>query len=343
MKKKIRKTLILTAKLLVAAALLALVIRKVHWSDYTGPGGHIRQGFATTISQADPYLLAVAMACFLLPLFILAFRWWYLLRLLRINISIREVVRLTFMGTFFNYVVPGAVSGDLVKAYYAAKHTDRKVAVLVSVFIDRALGLLEFVFLPAVVIAGMYAVGAEGIDRLATPAAIVACVLAVTVATLAVLLSGRLRRGLRLGKIISRLPMQKYITPAGEAVSLYGGQPMALARAVGITFVGQTVFIIGIMLSAWSLGIDIVWYKFFVYIPIIYIIASIPISPGGLGLVEFFYLTFFAVAAVSDSEVLALALTVRLIPMLCSLPGLVVALAGPKLPPPEQIRAELTD
>ncbi|MDY7010904.1 MAG: lysylphosphatidylglycerol synthase transmembrane domain-containing protein [Planctomycetota bacterium] len=343
MKKKFRKTLILTAKLLVAAALLVLVMRKVHWGDYPGPDGQDRQGFATTITQADPYLLTVATVCFLLPLFILAFRWWYLLRLQKIEISLREVARLTFLGTFFNYVVPGSVSGDLVKAYYAAKHTDRKVAVLVSVFIDRALGLLEFVLLPAVVIAVMYSVGADGTDRLTIPAVIVACVLAVTVATLAMLLSGRLRRFLRLGKIISRLPMQKYITLAGEAVGLYGRRPIVLTKAVGITFVGQTVFIIGIMLSAWSLGMDIAWYKFFVYIPIIYIIASVPISPGGLGLVEFFYLTFFAVAAVSESEVLALALTARLIPMLCSLPGLVVALTGPKLPPAEQIRAELTD
>ena len=153
MKKKSRKILILTVKLLVAAALLVLVIRKVHWSDYVGPDEQVRQGFATTISSADPYLLAASFVCFLTPLFILAFRWWYLLRLQRIEISLREVVRLTFLGTFFNYVVPGSVSGDLVKAYYAAKHTDRKIAVLVSVFIDRALGLLEFVLLPAVVIA----------------------------------------------------------------------------------------------------------------------------------------------------------------------------------------------
>ena len=346
MKKKIRKTLILTAKLLIAAALLAMVIRKVHWNDYDveidGRIEHVR-GFETTIAQADPYLLAAATVCFLTPLFILAFRWWYLLRLQRIDISLREVVRLTFLGTFFNYVVPGAVSGDLVKAYYAAKHTDRKVAVLVSVFIDRALGLLEFVLLPAVVIAVMYAVGTDGTDRLGIPAIIVSSVLAVTIVTLAVLLSGRLRRFLRLGKIISRLPMQRYIVLAGEAVSLYGRRPGALTKAVGITFVGQTVFIIGIMLSAWSLGLDIAWYQFFLYIPIIYIIASVPISPGGLGVVEFFYLAFFAVGAVSESEVLALALVARFVPMFCSLPGLVVALTGPKLPRTEQIRAELTD
>ncbi len=340
MKKKIRKTLILAAKLIVAAALLALVISKVHWSNYTGPDGIERQGFATTITQADPYLLAAAFVCFLLPLFILAFRWWYLLRLQKIEISLREVVRLTFLGTFFNYVVPGSVSGDLVKAYYAAKHTDRKVAVLVSVFIDRALGLLEFVLLPAVVIAVMYAVGADGTDRLGTPAIIVSAVLTVTVVTLAVLLSGRLRRFLRVGKIVSRLPMQRYITLAGEAVGLYGRRPAALAKAVGITFFGQTVFVIGIMLSAWSLGLDIAWYQFFLYIPIIYIIASVPITPGGVGLVELLYVAFFDVGA---SEVLALALTVRLIPMLCSLPGLVVALTGPKLPRAEQIRAELAD
>ena len=111
----------------------------------------------------------------------------------------------------------------------------------------------------------------------------------------------------------------------------------------GITKRKKTVFIIAIMLSAWSLGLDIAWYNFFLYIPIIYIIASVPISPGGLGVVEFFFLAFFAVGVVSESEVLALALVARFVPMFCSLPGLVVALTGPKLPRAEQIRAELTD
>ena len=67
--------------------------------------------------------------------------------------------------------------------------------------------------------------------------------------------------------------------------------------------------------------------------------------PGGLGVTETFYVTFFSSAAgstgVAASQILALALVARLIPMLVSLPGLAVALTGPKLPKAAQMKAEL--
>ena len=63
---------------------------------------------------------------------------------------------------------------------------------------------------------------------------------------------------------------------------------------------------------------------YFLFVPVIYIVAAIPISIGGLGLVEGMYVVFFAASTGADtSAVLALALLARLTPMLLSLPGLV--------------------
>ncbi|MCJ7543925.1 MAG: hypothetical protein MUP47_05060, partial [Phycisphaerae bacterium] len=50
---------------------------------------------------------------------------------------------------------------------------------------------------------------------------------------------------------------------------------------------------------------------------------------------------FFANGAVSVSQVVALALLVRLMPMFWSLPGAVVAVTGAKVPPSGDIQAEL--
>ena len=82
------------------------------------------------------------------------------------------------------------------------------------------------------------------------------------------------------------------------------------------------------------------WYAFFIYVPLIYIIGAVPITPGGVGVVEGAYLTFFAASPVS--QVLALALLARLIPIFWSLPGLIVAITGPRLPKAEEIEAELS-
>ena len=345
MTKTARKTLVLIAKFAVAGVLLWVVLSKVHWEDYTGEidGQQVAcRGFKTTVSSADPLLLAGAFVGFTIPILILAGRWWFLLRALDIRVSILEAVRLTYLGTFFNYVIPGTVSGDLVKAYYVARHSERKAAVLVSVFTDRILGLLQFAVLPAVVMAGMLAAGAPGLERLWMPAIVVGGVLVATCGSLALMLSRSLRRRLGLGGLVAKLPIRRHLAVAARAAELYRRRPFALLAALPITFVGQMCFIGAIMLAGMSLGLPVPWYHYYLYAPLIYIIAAVPISPGGLGVAEAFYVAFFDPSRAGVSEVLALALVARLIPMACSLPGLIVMLRGPSLPAAEEMQAELT-
>ena len=62
---------------------------------------------------------------------------------------------------------------------------------------------------------------------------------------------------------------------------------------------------------------------------------------NGLGVAETFYVAFLTPAGAAASEILALAVVARLIPMILSLPGVVVAVRGPKLPTAEKVQAEL--
>ena len=345
MTRNVRKTLVFLVKLVVAGGLLWLVFRRVHWSDYTVTIDGVEQlsrGLRSTITSANPYLLAGAFVGFAATIFIMAFRWWYLLRVLHIRLGVWEAVRLTFLGAVFNYVVPGMVSGDLVKAYYVFKHTERKAAALVSIFVDRAVGVVQFAILPAVLMVVMAAVGA-GTDRLALPATVVAIVLAVMGLGTAVLFSPGFRRALRLDRLAARLPMQRHLTVAAQAVSLYRRRSGALAVALGVTFCGQGIFITAIMAAGLTLAPRIPWYHYYLYVPLIYIIAAVPISPGSVGLTEACFVMFLRSPAVTDSEVLAVALVARLFPMICSLPGLIVALTGAKLPRAGRMAAEMTE
>ena len=346
MKRSHKKALVLLVKLAVAAGLLALVVAKVHWADYTetirNAGGAERQvacrGFRSALAGADLPLLAAALVCFAIPVVILAVRWWYLLRVIEIRIRLWESVRLTFLGYFFNYIVPGVVSGDLVKAWYAFKHTDRRAAALVSIFVDRLLGLLEFAILPAVVIGALWA-GGHWNERFRWPTILIAAVLAGLAVGFAVVASARLRH--LFGRLLARGPLRRHLAVAGQAVEMYRRRLLCLVKALGITFGSQVIFIGGVMLAGRSLHLPIAWYEYFLYTPLVYIIAAVPVSPGGIGVMEWCFVTFFAVGATTASEATALALLARLGPMLCSLPGLVVALTGPKLPKAERIQAEL--
>ena len=347
MKPSAKKALILLAKLAVAGGLLAYVlVAKVHWRDYTetvrddaGQVEHVQcRGLLTTLAEAEPALLAGALACFAVPILILAVRWWYLLRMVAIRVGLWESVRLTFLGYFFNYLVPGMVSGDLVKAYYACKHTQRKAAALVSIFVDRMIGLLQFALLPAVVL-GVLAGAGRWSERFDRAAVVVAVVLAVIAVGLAVLLAQPLR--VRVGRLLSFGPLARHLAVAARAVELYRRRLRGMGAALALTFGSQVIHVLGILLIGRALGLPIAWYEYFLYTPLVYIISAIPISPGGLGVMEWCFVTFFAAGAATPSEAMALALLARLGPMICSLPGIVVALTGPRLPKAESIQAEL--
>ncbi|KKM06511.1 hypothetical protein LCGC14_1743250 [marine sediment metagenome] len=345
MNAKLRKTLILVAKLAVAAGLLTyLFVAKFHWYDYTAVINgreQLCQGLRSTVMAANAGLLAVSFVIFIIPVFFMAARWWYLMRLQQIRLGYWEAVRLTFLGQFFCYIVPGMVSGDLIKAYYVIKHTDRKAAAVVSIFLDRAMGLLGFAIVPLVVMALVIVSGGDR-SRLGLPALAVGIVLAAMTLCLAVLLSRRFRHMLRLDKLMALSSfLHRHTAMVSQAADLYRRRPSALLGALGITFVGQGMFITAILLAGKALVPQIPWHHYVLYVPLIYIIAAVPITPGGLGVVEWAYCQFLVAGAVAKEPVLALALLARAAQMFCGLPGIAVAITGAKVPKIATMEAEL--
>jgi len=170
MSKSKTKHILAVVKVLLAVGLLAWVFRDVNPSP---------SSFLATLRRARPGLLACALAGFVASLVIIALRLRLLLRTQRIEIRLWEVIRLTFLGQFFNAVVPGVVGGDLVKAYYVMKHTPHKGAAMVTVFVDRLMGLTELVALAVAMILCLWAGGRVSAESLHGPMVATAAALAV--------------------------------------------------------------------------------------------------------------------------------------------------------------------
>lgn len=304
---------------------------------------YIRPGFVNSLKRMQVALLICALLGFLASNLVVAVRWWFLLRIQEIHISLYEALRLTFLGIFFNAIMPSTVGGDLVKAYYVSKHTPRKAAVLVSIFVDRILGLTELTVLAGAMILVVLIGGLEPFERIRNSAVTVAVVIAIVIGAMTFLLSARFRRLFRLEKIYQRLPIAHHIAAAGDAADLYRKRLPALVKAICMTFGAHVLWVGSIALLGLSLHLDTPWYNYFVYIPLIYIIGALPITLGGVGLIEQLYVGFFASMTMGASEILALALLARLVPMVWALPGILVAVTGPKLPRAAVMEAELAD
>jgi uncharacterized protein (TIRG00374 family) len=95
---------------------------------------------------AHPGLLLLAAVLCLVTIPVAAWRWHILLRTQGLDVHLWETTRIVAMGAFFATFLPGSAGGDLVRGVYIyqAAH-GRRTSALLSIFIDRLIGLGAFV------------------------------------------------------------------------------------------------------------------------------------------------------------------------------------------------------
>ncbi|HPN66691.1 MAG TPA: lysylphosphatidylglycerol synthase transmembrane domain-containing protein, partial [Candidatus Omnitrophota bacterium] len=87
------------------------------------------------------FLLAVSFN--LLAIIIVSYRLKVMLKVQGLRLTVMESAYLTFVGNFFNNFLPTSIGGDIVKAYYATKKSERKLESFSAVFFDRFFGFLS--------------------------------------------------------------------------------------------------------------------------------------------------------------------------------------------------------
>lgn len=321
------------------------MLSRVHWQDYPGTDESgdalMLPGIATGLRNVNPLWVVSAVTVSILSLLVSALRWRVLLRIQDVSIGVAESFRLGFLGELFNTLIPGMIGGDAVKAYYVARHTQRKTPVVVSVLVDRLMGVCGLALFAWVALLALSAAGGTAPGSLRLPMLSAAAVTAGLAGAMAFLLSPQLRRRLRLNRFYERLPVARHMAAAADAVTHYRRHRRGMAAAGALTVVTQVLGVGSVALVGLGLGLAVPWYVYFAYVPLVMIISALPITPGGIGVMEELYLLYFATAGTSSS-LLALALLVRVVLLCGALPGVVVAALGPGLPSAESVRGELT-
>ncbi len=77
-------------------------------------------------------------------------RWYALVCMLGVSFRLIDSLRLSFVGAFFNLVIPGAVGGDLVKAAYLSRMNLPRAQAITTLLVDRIVGLLGLFYLASV-------------------------------------------------------------------------------------------------------------------------------------------------------------------------------------------------
>ena len=381
---KSRARLVLALKVVFALAILALVVRRIPWSDelnYQGDGAALafdgridgewkaerirfvfdvapprtalpeswraaaagdtvdsleversaqtswQPGMPRVFREVEPLGLAIALGLAAAGICVTSLRWWRLLGAAGCPTRPLEALRLTFIGVFFNIVVPGLTGGDLVKAVMVARsHPERRAAAAISVLVDRLVGVLVLALL------GAAAIVAQG-ERFAEFRRPVLIGLGLAALGIAAYSSRAVRAAVGFDKLLARLPMARTLRQIDEAITIYSRKPLEFALAVGFSLANQLAVVAAITALGRSFGDSQLGFAQYIVVSAIgNIAAAVPLTPGGVGVTEFFYAQLFLQQGGSATIGFAVSIAWRLCMIAIGLfGGLFLLLPGGKL------------
>lgn len=224
---------------------------------------------------------AAAIAGYFVGLAILAVRLQWVFRVQNIRMTFRECYHLGFVGLFYNLMLPSSVGGDVAKAFYASKHSGKKIESATSILLDRLLGFVALIIMAVI---GLMCFSTEADSAYIDFAVYGACgVLFFAITFFASRRFARLFKGL--GRFIPSEKWKLQLAEVYHAIYGYRHHHGPVLMAVLLSFMGQAVFITVNYWLSLAIGADINFWKFFILIPVISIVSMAP-SIGGLGVRE---------------------------------------------------------
>jgi len=267
-------------------------------------------GMPRAFREMDVGGLALAQVLFLTAVLTIVTRWWRLLSLAGCPTSWWNALRLTFLGLFFNNVLPGATGGDLVKGVMVAKENKgRGAEALVTVLVDRVFGMIALAIVALVVI--LLAPGEQFDDlRAALLWGLGVCVLGTGLYA-----SKSFRRKVGLSALVNRLPVAEKLRSLDRAALEYLKQPGSVAIAFLFSFVNHALVTLGVYVLGGALGVprsEVSLTQYFVLVPVANLISAVPLAPGGWGVGELAFRGLFLMIHASPAMGVAVSVTFRL-------------------------------
>lgn len=322
---------------------IAVVVVGVIWAVFWISREQRWANLMAVFRKMNMGIFVLTLVIFTICQVIVGFRWWLLLRVQSIFISLWAAVKLYLLGWFYNNFMPSSVGGDLVRAWYVTKHTEKRFEAVLSVFADRAIGLLSTLIIAAffysLFLAGQgwkINLTGKGISftYLAQYKSVIFYIFLAVSVVLCVLIVHRRTRAI-LRKTWSSLCIRSRmaVTKLKNAITIYYKKPLTILMTFILTVCAQVVVITGFWILGVNMGIDASIKYYYVFFTLMWVVAALPVSIGGAVVMEggLAYL-FVHFAGVEPEAALALALCQRVVWMVASIPGALVHVIGAHLP-----------
>jgi uncharacterized protein (TIRG00374 family) len=234
-------------------------------------------------------LILPGFALALMAALLSAARWQILMRAQDFRLPTGRTLRLSLIGAFFNLALPGAVSGDFVKAFYVAKETDgRRGHVFGTILFDRVAGVSALVLVSAGALLSHYD-EFRGTPLLKGISVLVKLAALAVVSFYAYLFLVREHHDpvlVSLRAIERRWPRVGALARIYEGLRHYHHRRGAVLAALGISIVIHLSACGAALLYLRALGVDsagVAALPVFVVVPLGLLVTAVPVTPAGVG------------------------------------------------------------
>ncbi len=257
-----------------------------------------RQGWDEIISaarQIDWWRFILAIILVFISRLAVAGRWHVLMRSAGTGITIHHSVRLTFAMLFSSNFLPTTIGGDVVRLAGAIRLGFDQAISVASLVMDRLVGLAGMAMALPFGIPGYF----HSLPK--TPAA----------ASLTIPWLNSLAE-----------KMRQFLQRLTQAMAVWLHQPRSLLGALAFTWVHMLCTFTTVWLLLGGMGEHISFWLVMGLWSATYFVTLLPISINGMGVQEL-AMTYFYVSmgGISEPNGLTLALLMRLLQMIASLPG----------------------
>jgi glycosyltransferase 2 family protein len=264
--------------LALTLVLLYLVIRKV---------GAIE--LLETIQGADLSWILVSIAISPLTILVSVIKWQVLLRSQDIEVPLSRLFTLYLVGRFFNNFMPTTVGGDLVRGVELGRYTKDGASAMASIFVERLTGFIMLILMALFSFLTYRQLFGEVELTIALGVAILGMIF-----LLWLILDTRplmfLKRSLKFPLAQKYLPkLEKFHI----SLNRYRSKKQVLAVAMFWSLTFMILAILNVYSSARAFHGRVPFIEIAIIVPVILIVAMMPLTFNGLGLQEWAYVLLF--------------------------------------------------
>jgi uncharacterized protein (TIRG00374 family) len=277
---------ILALKLIFSLSILAFIlIREVRIKD-----------IPDVLVNIDLFWLALSFSLHALGLMISAYRWQILIRAQGDEVPLGFLAKSYLVGNFFNLFLPTRFGGDVVRIWDGSRYSHSLLKSSAIVIVERFTGVIVLLTFATVVSLSRLDM-AQGLPIIWISLLIGLMGLSAASLFFTPVASYFLEKIPEKGLL---LKLKSKILEFRRVVLVYKNKKRAFFLALFWAFLLQVNVILHYYLAGKAFHLEIPLLDYFIFIPIILLILTIPVTIGGLGLREVLFIEIFATYGIAE-------------------------------------------